>query len=55
MPLYGPHERARIVAVDEGSGGYTVEVVARAQGRLWGPVMSTVPGLEVDDRVLLGG
>lgn len=53
MPSYGPHERARIVAIDEGSGGYTVEVVARAQGRLWGPVMSTVPGLEVDDRVLL--
>ncbi len=53
MPLYGPHERARIVAVDEGSGGYVVEVTARAQGRRWGPVMSTVPGLEVGDRVLL--
>jgi hypothetical protein len=53
VAIYGPHERARVVSFDVGSGGYKVEVITRAQGRMWGPVMSTVPGLQENDRVIL--
>lgn len=54
MPEYGTLQRGRVLGLDASSGGWTVEVVRRAAGRRWGPVLSLVPGLAPGDRVLLG-
>lgn len=54
MGEYGNLHLGRIISYDEESGGYFLKSVSLARGSRWGPVESCVPGLLVDDRVVLG-
>lgn len=52
--MYGYLHRGRITSVDPATGGFNLESIGLARTSRWGPVQSTVPGLAVGDRVILG-
>lgn len=52
--MYGYLHRGRIISADVATGGFNVQSVGLARTSRWGPVPSTVPGLEPGDRVILG-
>lgn len=53
MNGYGYLHLGRILSYNEESGGYFLESVGLARASKWGPVVSCVPGLLVNDRVVL--
>jgi hypothetical protein len=52
--MYGYLHLGRVVSFDEASGGYYLQSVGLARTSRWGPASSAVPGLLVNDRVVLG-
>lgn len=52
--MYGYLHQGRVISFDAASGGYNLESVGLARTSRWGPVASSVPGLQVGDRVVLG-
>jgi hypothetical protein len=54
VTVYGYLHRGRIISADPATGGFNLQSVGLARTSRWGPVQSTVPGLAVGDRVILG-
>jgi len=52
--VYGYLHLGRITSFDAASGGFNLQSVGLARTSRWGPVSSAVPGLLVNDRVVLG-
>ena len=52
--MYGYLHLGRVISFDPASGGYNLQSIGLARTSRWGPVSSAVPGLLVNDRVVLG-